>query len=204
MKIKLRMRDRTMKQYRKHPEEVTTAGIEDIESMLLLNDKIYPKEWHVSPEYIKEIMLRNPEVYKVLKTPAGVKGIYGLFPLDKGDYTAVLEGKLEENEVGKFVLNYTNPTTVYLYLVTIIVDIHDDQRKEYASTLIKDIPLELKRLKERGIDIKEVGAFAVSTEGEKILPKIGFDYLGEKVVLDNKEYPVFRAKPENVIHKIKI
>ena len=192
-----------MKKHNHHlKEEVTTARIEDIESMLSLNDKIYPKEWHVPPEYIKEIMLRNPEVYKVLKASDGVKGIYGLFPLNKEDYTAVLEGKLEENEVGEFILNYNHPTTLYLYFITLIVDIHDARRKEYARKLIKDIPLELKRLKDKGMDIKEIGAFAVSPEGEKILPKIGFDYLEEKVALNNKEYPVFRAKLDNVIHKI--
>ena len=168
-----------MKQYNHQlKEEVTTARIEDIESMISLNEKIYPKEWHVPPEYMKEIMLRNPEVYKVFKTSAGVKGIYGLFPLNKEDYTAVLEGKLEEDEVGQFILNYMNRTTVYLYLITLIVDVHDARRKEYASQLIKDIPLELKRLKDKGMDIKEIGAFAVSSEGEKILPKIGFAYLG--------------------------
>jgi hypothetical protein len=194
-----------MNQYNHHlKEDVTTARIEDIESMLSLNDKIYPKEWHVPPEYIKEIMLRNPEVYKVLKTSDGVKGIYGLFPLNKEDYTAVLEGKLEEDVVGGFILNYRNPTSVYLYFVTLIVDIHDARRKEYARKLIEDIPLELKCLKDKGMDIKEIGAFAVSPEGEKILPKIGFAYLGEKVVLNEKEYPVFRAKLDNVIHKIKI
>ena len=106
--------------------------------------------------------------------------------------------------MGEFILNYTNPTTVYLYFITLIVDVHDARRKEYASQLIKDIPLELKRLKDKGMDIKEIGAFAVSSEGEKILPKIGFDYLGEKVALNDKEYPVFRAKLDNVIHKIKI
>ena len=51
--------------------EVIIARIEDIESMIRLNDKIYPKEWHVSPEYIKEIMRKNPEVYKIIKTPMG-------------------------------------------------------------------------------------------------------------------------------------
>ena len=54
------------------------------------------------------------------------------------------------------------------------------------------------------MEIKEIGAFAVSPEGEKVLPKIGFDYLGEKVMLNDKEYPVFRAKPDNVIDKIKV
>ena len=114
-------------------ERVVIAGIEDIESMVLLNDKIYPKEWHVSPTYIRLIMDRNPEVYKIIKTSAGVKGIYGLFPLNKGDYTAVLEGKLEEDEVGNYILEYDSPKTVYLYFVTLIVDIHDVRRKEYAT-----------------------------------------------------------------------
>ncbi|MED4534716.1 hypothetical protein [Metabacillus fastidiosus] len=194
-----------MKEYDNRLKEgVITAGLKDIESMLLLNDKIYPKEWHVSPEYIKEIMLRNPEVYKIFKTPAGVKGIYGLFPLSKTNYTAVLEGRIEETEIREYLLDYTNPTTVYLYLVTIIVDVDDARRKEYASKIIKDIPLELKCLKEKGIDIKEIGAFAVSPEGEKILPKIGFVHLGEKLMLNDMEYPVFRAKPEDVIDKIKL
>ena len=41
--------------------------------------------------------------------------------------------------------------------------------------------LELKRRKDKGMDIKEIGVFGVSPEGEKILPKFGFAYLGEKV-----------------------
>lgn len=185
-------------------EEVTTASVEDIESMLSLNDRIYPKEWHVSPDYLEKIICRNPWVYRILKTSAGVKGIYGLFPLNKKDYMAVLEGKLEESEIESFILDYDHPKTVYLYFITIIVDIHDSRRKEYARKLIKDIPLELKRLQEKGMDIKELGAFAVSPEGENILPKIGFIQLGETFRLYDQEYPVFRAKAENVMDQIKI
>src|SRR4051794_32710230 len=106
-----------------HLEEVIIAGVEDVESMLKLNDKIYPKEWHVSPAYIRTIINRNPEVYKIIKTSTGVKGIYGIFPLNKDDYTAVLEGKLEEDEVGNYILDYDRPKAVYLYLVTLIVDV---------------------------------------------------------------------------------
>lgn len=154
-------------------ERVVIAGIEDIESMVLLNDKIYPKEWHVPPAYIRLIMDRNPEVYKIIKTSTGVKGIYGLFPLSKDDYTAVLEGRLEEDEVGNYILDYDSPKTVYLYLVTLIVDIHDVRRKEYASKIIKDIPLELKRLEEKGIDIKEIGANSLSVlKGKRFLLKL--------------------------------
>lgn len=185
-------------------ERVVTAGIEDIAGMVVLNDKIYPKEWHVSPAYIRLIMERNPEVYKIMKTSAGVKGIYGLFPLNKDDYTAVLEGRLEEDEVGNYILDYDSPKTVYLYFVTLIVDIHDVRRREFASKLIKNIPSEMKRLKEKGIDIREIGEFAVSPEGERISPKIGFTNNGERVKLNDLEYPVFRAKPEDLIDKIKL
>ena len=192
-----------MNQYENNPnEEIITAGVEDAEGMAALNDAIYPKEWHVPPAYLKEIMMRNPEVYRIIKTPTGVKGIYGLFPLNKAHYTAVLAGKLEEDEVGNYILDYDEPKAVYLYFITIIVDIRDAERKQYASRLIKDIPLELRRLKEKGIDILEVGCFAVSPEGEKVAPKIGFVHSGEKAIL-NKEYPVFRAKPEQIFANIK-
>lgn len=184
-------------------EEVITAGIEDAVGMASLNDAIYPKEWHVPPRYLKEIMMRNPEVYRIIKTPAGVKGIYGLFPLSQAHYTAVLAGKLEEDEVGKYILDYDEPKAVYLYFITLIVDIRDAERKQYASKLIKDIPLELKRLKQKGVEVMEIGGFAVSPEGEKIMPKMGFVHSGEKAML-NKEYPVFWAIPEQVITKIKI
>jgi hypothetical protein len=183
-------------------EEVITAGAEDAEGMAALNDAIYPKEWHVPPAYLKEIMMRNPEVYRIIKTSAGVKGIYGLFPLSKAHYSAVLAGKLEEDEVGKYILDYDEPKAVYLYFITLIVDIRDAERKQYASRLIKDIPLELRRLKEKGIDILEVGCFAVSSEGEKVAPKIGFVHSGETAML-NKEYPVYRAKPEQIFANIK-
>ena len=185
-------------------EEVITAGIEDIESMLLLNNKIYPKEWHVPATYIREIMLLNPEVYRVFKTSTGVKGMYGFLPLSKSDYTAVLEGRLEESEVGYFVVDYNTPKSVYLYLVTIIVDVEDNRRKEYASKIIKDIPFELTRLKEKGIDVKEIGAFAVSPEGGSVLPKIGFTHMREMVRVDEQEYPVFRAKVEDILEKIRV
>lgn len=185
-------------------EGMVTAGIEDIESMLLLNNKIYPKEWHVPATYIREIMRLNPEVYRVFKTSNGVKGMYGFLPLSKNDYMAVLEGRLEESEVGYFVVDYNTPKFVYLYLVTIIVDVEDVRRKEYASKIIKDIPLELTRLKEKGIDIKEIGAFAVSPEGESILPKIGFTHARETVMFDEHEYPIFKAKAEDILKKIRV
>ena len=183
--------------------EMTTAQLQDCEGMSALNDKVYPKEWHVSPDILKMILLKNPEIYRILKTPEGVKGMYSLFPMNKEAYTAILEGKLSEYEIGKHLQTYHQPTEVYLYFITLIVDIHDERRKEYASLVIKDIPTELNRLHEKGIQIKEIGGFAVSPEGENVLPKMGFTNNGETVRQNGMEYPIFRAKPEQVIQSIK-
>lgn len=180
---------------------VITAGLEDAEGMARLNDAVYPEEWHVAPKYLREIMQINQDVYRIIKTPRGVKGIYGLFPLSAQDYEAVLAGRLKENEISNYLLPYDMPKAVYLYLITLIVDIHDANRKQYASRLIKDIPFYLKRLEEKGIEIMEVGAYAVSPDGEKVLPKMGFVHQGEKAILE-KEYPVFRATPAQIFAHI--
>ncbi len=193
-----------MNQYTTSKEvEMTTARLQDCESMAALNDKVYPKEWHVSPDLLKDILQVNPEIYRILKTPEGIKGMYSLIPLNKDIYSAVLEGRLSEYEIGEHLLTYNQPKEVYLYFITLIVDIHDDRRKEYASMVIKDIPNELVRLREKGIEIKEIGGFAVSPEGEKVLPKMGFTNEGETVIQNGQEYPVFRAKSEEVILHIK-
>ena len=183
--------------------EMTTAVVQDCEGMAALNDSVYPKEWHVSPDLLKEILQINPEIYRILKMPDGIKGMYSLIPLSKEAYSAVLEGRISEYEIGEHLLTYNQPKEVYLYFITLIVDIHDDQRKEYARMVIKDIPNELARLREKGIEIKEIGGFAVSPEGAKVLPKMGFTHKGETVIQNNQEYPVFRAKPEEVILHIK-
>ena len=185
--------------------KVTTASINDAEGMAALNDKIYPMEWHVSPDYLKEILQRNPEVYRIYKSNGEVKGIYGLFPLNEPDYQAVLSGKIEENEILNYMIDYSQEKKVYLYFITMIVDIYDTQRKEFARKLIKDIPFELKRLKEKGISIEEIGAFAVSGDGERVLPKIGFQQnSGKTVFLNEHEYPVFRSNVESVLENISI
>lgn len=183
--------------------EMITAQLQDCESMAALNDKIYPKEWHVSPVLLKNLLRKNPDIYRILKTTEGVKGMYSLFPLAKEAYTAILEGSLSEYELEDKLLVYDRPKDVYLYFITIIVDTLDSRRKEYASLVIKDIPGELIRLKHNGVHVQEIGGFAVSPEGASVLPKMGFTHHGETVIQNGHEYPIFRAKPEQVIDSIK-
>lgn len=190
----------------KNPQQPETniikARLSDIKSMLDLNYKIYPAEWHVSEEYVHKIMKKNSEVYNILNSAEGTKGIFSLFPLERDIYEAILQGKLEETDLSEYILDYDKPKEVYLYLISLIVDIHDSNQKKYAKQIIRRIPFELKRLLTKGIKIKEIGAIAISPEGEKILPKIGFRQNDEILDNDNKKYPVFRASVEDVISSI--
>jgi hypothetical protein len=174
----------------------------DVKEMLNLNYKIYPPEWHVDEEYVHKVLGKNPEVYNILYTEEGVKGIVSLFPLEKNIYESILKGEMDEADLSEYILDYSQPKDVYLYLISIIVDIYDINRKFYAKKLIQSIPKELERLNNKGINIKEIGAIAVSEEGEKILPKIGFKQDKEMLTLAQKNYPTFRTTVDKVINAI--
>ena len=182
--------------------DITKALPSDIYSMLELNYKIYPAEWHVSEEYVFNIMQKNPEVYNVLRTESGIKGIFSLFPLVKEDYESILKGELEETELSKLILDYKEPKEVYLYLISLIVDTYHVNRTNFAKKIIRGIPGELRRLKKKGITVKEIGAIAISGDGERVLPKIGFKHQNEILSLHNQKYPVFRASVEDVLESI--
>jgi hypothetical protein len=183
--------------------KVRKAQPDDIKGMLDLNYKIYPPEWHVSVEYVEQIMKRNPQVYNVLRTEEGIKGIFSLFPLSKEHYEQVLYGTLEENRLAEYLLDYTTPKDVYLYFISIIVDVFDPKRKMYAREIIKSIPEELKRIEEIGMNIQEIGAIAISPEGKQILPKIGFHQDESPIAVYEQEFPVFRAAAPDVLKAIR-
>ncbi|MGX6444693.1 hypothetical protein ACWM35_15905 [Neobacillus sp. K501] len=184
--------------------KITKASLSDIPSMLELNYKIYPAEWHVSEDYVMKIMKKNPEVYNVLNTDMGTKGIFSLFPLKKETYDSILKGELEESDLSEYILDYQEPKDVYLYLISLIVDIHDGNRKQFAKKIIQGIPEELRRLAKKGINVKEIGAIAISLDGEAILPKIGFNKDEDILALHNHKYPVFRASIEEITRAIVI
>lgn len=183
--------------------KVQKAQKEDIKGMLELNYKIYPPEWHVSEDYVELIMSKNSEVYNVLRTDKGIKGVVSLFPLDKTSYEHILQGKIEERELAEHLLDYSIPREVYLYLISIIVDIHDPRRKEYAKEIILSIPDELRRIERLGIKVKEIGAIAISPEGKNVLQRIGF-HQEQKMEMYGSDFPIFKASVQDVLRAIKV
>lgn len=181
-------------------EKATPAQIDE---MLALNYAIYPEEWHVGRPFVEAVMAKNPQVYNILRTPAGVKGIFSIFPLPAGPYEQVLCGDLEEGELASHLLDYDRPRRVRLYLISIIVDIHDPLRKAYARAIVQAIPGELQRLAELGIEVEEIGAIAITEDGNRILRRIGFTAKGEQESF-GECYPIYRASPEDVVQAISL
>jgi hypothetical protein len=181
---------------------VTTAEQGDIAGMLELNYKIYPKEWHVSTDYVHNIMKINKEVYRVVKQGELVKGIYSLFPLEKSIYEKVLAGQIEEGQLDNYLLNYMAPKDVFLYFISFIVDIYDQNKKAYTKALLKDMRDRLNGFEAKGIKIMEVGAIAISEDGQRILRRIGFQ-LVDRVSIEGEMYDILRASKDDIIKAIK-
>ncbi|MFC5713749.1 hypothetical protein ACFPU1_13240 [Thalassorhabdus alkalitolerans] len=181
--------------------EMVTPGKEDINEMLELNYKIYPKEWHVSKEYVLSIMERNPFVYRVYKENKQVKGIHSLFPLPKTVYEQVLTGEISEKDLYEHIIDYKKPGDVYLYLISIIVDIHSQKAKEYTKHLLYDMVSQLHWIEKQDQNIKEIGAIAISKDGERILQRIGFSH-SHSMKEEGISYPVFRSSKESILQAV--
>lgn len=177
--------------------EVRYAGSQDIQPMLDLNYKIYPDEWHVEADYVKNILGKNKKVYRVLTINNQIKGIYSLFPLAPHIYERVLNGELHEQELNDYIIGYPVYSKVCLYLISIIVDIRDSNSSQYTKTLLKDMKKQLKHLDEEQAPIQEIGAFAISEGGKRILNKIGFNNSGH-MELEGETYQVFRGNLEKI------
>ena len=186
------------------PEElsITQATFKDVESMLALNYRVYPKEWHVSKDFVLEVLKKNPDVYNLIKSHNDVKGITTFLPLDERIYNKVLEGKIHERELHKYILSYNDPKDVFLYFISMIVDISEPNYKTYSKPLILNIPEQLKSIQDKGMTIKGIGAIAISQEGISISNRMGFEfehYISE----NNQQYPVYQTSYQKLIQNIK-
>jgi hypothetical protein len=180
---------------------VGKATTEDIDAMLSLNYAIYPKEWHVTRSYVEQIMQKNSQVYNVLRTCDGIKGIFSIFPLPKVIYEQILHGTLTEAELAQCILPYDHPKRVCLYFISLIVDIHDPLRKLHAKSIIQAIPEELRRLEKQGITVDEIGAIAITKDGNRILKRIGFT-ISDQVDCFDQKFNVYRADLDDIYNAI--
>jgi hypothetical protein len=182
---------------------IRMATVEDVDGMMELDYKYYPEEWHVAIEDVKRMFQIGSNLARVIDTPNGIKGYYAHIPLSKEAFENILNGELSESGLSEYVLDYRNhPKEVYLYSVSIIVDIEDPNRKAYTKALIGDMPNFFHSITQQGTIIKELGAIVISEAGRRIAKSIGYQETGELLGKDRNKYPTFRAQLDDIYRAI--
>ncbi|WP_134703334.1 hypothetical protein [Ammoniphilus sp. YIM 78166] len=182
---------------------VRTATVEDVDQMMQLDYRYYPQKWHIDLEAVKQTFRKGTQLARVVGTAEGIKGYYAALPLNKDAYEKVLCGELKEGELSEYVLHYRHHKEVYIYSVSIIVDIEDEQKKLYSKALVQDMPRFFNSLMEAGVSIKELGAIVVSKEGKQLLERIGYQHHGQILTYEGLEYPIYRAHVWSILDAIK-
>ncbi len=173
--------------------QVRKGTIADLKDVLQLEHRLYPRQWHVSEEFAKEVLTRNEDTIRVLDIHGVVKGHYAFLPLEKEIYEKVLHGEMDEKEVADYVLDYKKPRNVFLYWTTVMVDIKDPLRAQLAKNLLSDIPYYLQGLKEKGIRVMEIGGIFISEQGMRVAQRFDMKQTGTITYTDGETYPIYRA-----------
>ncbi|RXT03785.1 hypothetical protein [Ammoniphilus sp. CFH 90114] len=181
---------------------VRTATTEDVEKMMSLDYRIYPKQWHIELEAVKQNFRRGTQLGRVVITEEGIKGYFAHLPLPRDAFEKVLRGELKEGDLANYVLHYDKEKEVYLYSVSFIVDIEDEHRKSYSRALIRDMPYFFGSLAEAGVIIKELGAIVISPDGKRLLESIGYHHDGQMLSYEGEEYPIYRAQVADIVDSI--
>jgi len=174
--------------------QIENGTIHEVSKILALDYKTFPKQWHLSEYFVQQVLIKNTEIYRVLHDLDKVKGYYCLYPLPKKPYEMLLAGNLKETELLDNIFDYSNPKDVYLYFFTLIVDVHDPLRKQYAKSLIQDIGKTLYSLADKGINIIEIGAIAISKDGERILRRMGMRFIEDISIKLQTRALIYRCK----------
>lgn len=178
---------------------ISDGTVQDVHEMLQLDYKIFPKEWHLSEKWVREIIMINPHIYRVIRSEGHIKGYYCFYPIPREPYERLLSGEIHEYDIVSYLLNYTSPCEAYLYFLTIIVDINDPNHKTYARQLIQDIPKFLNIIMSKGVTVKEIGAIAISEAGIRILGRMGLTQTLDLSLKMGTRFIVYKGKPCDLI-----
>lgn len=178
---------------------VRQATVDDVDRIMALDYQYYPEVWRVDKEYVRGEFKKGYPMARVLETSNGIKGYYAYLSLTKETYEKMLNGDIREGEP----IDYNDTKEVYLYLISILVDIEDEKRKSYTKALVLDMHKYLSSVTEKGMIIKELGAIAVSKGGRRILEKIGYNHEGQLLEHGGGVYPIYRAQLADVLQAIR-
>ncbi|GAA3325331.1 hypothetical protein GCM10020331_056770 [Ectobacillus funiculus] len=108
-----------------------------MKDVLQLEHRLYPRQWHVSEEFAKEVLTRNEDIIRVLDVHGVVKGHYAFFTIGKKEIyeKKFFTGKWMRKRLLTMFLDYKKPRNVFLYWTTVMVDIKDPLRAQLAKKI---------------------------------------------------------------------
>ncbi|HJV46014.1 MAG TPA: hypothetical protein VJ824_09870 [Bacillota bacterium] len=173
--------------------KVRQGKLSDIDALLELEYRIFPKQWHIPNDFPEKMMKKNQHVLRVVEEEGALKGHYYFLPLSHSIYELVLHGELDEKELAKYILPYPIEGEAYLYLMCIIVDTQSSSRHQYADALIDDMREHLSNLQKQGMNLKEFGGIFISKGGVKVASALGMNKTGEITYSDGITYSIYRG-----------
>jgi hypothetical protein len=169
----------------------------DVNGMIQLDRKLYPRDWQVEHTFVDHLLERNKMVYKIVEEYGEIKGYCSLIPLDKSTYDQLLLGQIDESEISQHALAYKKGKEVYIYFSSIIVDVFHENRKKYSKALLLEWMHWMKEIAETGAIIKEFGAIAITDAGNRFCQRLGFTKVWE-IEEHGQTYNVFKGTVEDV------
>ncbi len=200
--IFLRLGDKTNLQYR-------TATLDNINAEIDLAALNFGRK---RAEATREARLRfmetNPEITHYLYANDRIVASINLIPLTHDAIFEFQDGKrgwqFNTHQIEQFAPNRRLECIIIDMMTTTKVAL--DQRFRYASYLLRDFAhITLAEWAKRGVDIATIDACAGTEDGERILKRAGFEYLGKRderdiyhLDIDKSDLPLLKTYKETL------
>lgn len=156
----------------------------------------------------KRFLQANPEITHYLFSNDRMVAAINLVPLTHDAILEFREGKrgwmFDTNQIERFEPGHRLECIIIDMMTTTKVTL--DQRHRYASYLLRDFgQITLKGWAEQGVDIATIDACAGTEDGERILKRADFEYLGRRddrdmylLDIDMSNLPILRVYKETL------
>ncbi len=186
-----------------------TATLDDLDDEINLAALNFGRKRAEATREARERFLRaNPEITHYLYSDDHMVAAINLVPLTHDAILEFREGKrgwlFDANHINRFEPGHRLECIIIDMMTTTKVTL--DQRHRYASYLLRDfVHTTLNDWAERGVDISTIDACGGTEDGERILQRAGFEYLGKRddrdmyrLDIDTSNLPLLKAYKETL------
>lgn len=175
---------------------IRDATFDDIEYLLKLDYKYFPKEWHVESAFTEAVMSKNRYCYRLIESEGKVKGYHLVIPLKKEAFDSLMIGAISEEEMVFHVQPSETEHHLCLYMGSMVIDTNDSRYLTYFRHLLADFFQTLYHYQEKKADIQEVGAITITKKGKNLCEKLGFQLFSR-----DGDVNIYKASPEEILKR---